>query len=329
MPAKKANYWDYIHVEQLLSLQSGIDESESDLSNDEVRFIVIHQVDELWFKLILRELVAARDLFAKPRVPEDALAGATQSLKRITMCFEQAGQQFRLMETMSTQDYLMFRDKLNPASGFQSAQMREMEVLMGLQDEDRIPFGKEGSYLDALRSHDGSPSPAHAQVMRRIGDTPTLKDAVRSWLYRTPIQGSLPDDDNDKQVVADWTDQYYRGHEQLHERAIQHAVAVQALAKEDEQRLRDRYNGQLRGAKRHLEAEDVPDADRVVEVIATGHVKVVNICAMHCDARRMPTTNLRWLLSPIVCASMRRRLGCCGRWLARGEHEQAYWGTTA
>ena len=259
MPAKKANYWDYIHVEQLLSLQSGIDESESDLSNDEVRFIVIHQVDELWFKLILRELVAARDLFAKPLVPEDALAGATQSLKRITMCFEQAGQQFRLMETMSTQDYLMFRDKLNPASGFQSAQMREIEVLMGLQDEDRIPFGKEGSYLDALRSHDGSHSPAHAQVVRRIGDTPTLKDAVSSWLYRTPIQGSLPDDDNDKQVVADWADQYYRGHEQLHERAIQHAIAVQALAKEDEQRLRDRYNGQLRGAKRHLDAEDVTD----------------------------------------------------------------------
>ncbi|MFT4839816.1 MAG: tryptophan 2,3-dioxygenase [Planctomycetota bacterium] len=262
MPAKKANYWDYIRVEQLLSLQSGVDASESDLSNDEVRFIVIHQIDELWFKLILRELVTARDLFAKPRVPEDALAGATQSLKRITMCFELAAQQFKLMETMGTQDYLMFRDKLNPASGFQSAQMREMEVLMGLQDENRIPFGKEGSYLDALRSHDGSPSPAHARVMRRIEDTPTLKDAVNSWLYRTPIQGSLPGDDNDEQTVQEWVEQYYRGHEQLHERAMQHAISVQALSKEDEERLRDRYCGQLRGAKRHLEAEDVADDSR-------------------------------------------------------------------
>lgn len=257
MPAKKANYWDYIRVEQLLSLQSGIDASENHLSNDEVRFIVIHQIDELWFKLILRELVTARDLFAAPRVPEDALAGATQSLKRITMCFGMAAQHFALMETMGTQDYLMFRDKLNPASGFQSAQTREIEVLMGLPDDERIPFGKEGSYLDALRSHDGSPSPAHARVVERIADTPTLKEAVRSWLYRTPIHGSVPTDANDHEVVTEWIEQYYRGHEQLHERAMEHAVAVQALAAEDQERLRERYRGQLRGARRHLDAEDI------------------------------------------------------------------------
>ena len=252
MPAKKANYWDYIRVEQLLTLQNGIDESEQHLTNDEVRFIVIHQIDELWFKLILREL------FAKPRVPEDALAGAAQSLKRITMCFGMAAQHFQLMETMGTQDYLMFRDKLNPASGFQSAQTREIEVLMGLADQDRIPFGKEGSYLDALRSHDGSPSPAHARVERRIQDTPTLKDAVRTWLYRTPIQGSVPGDAGDEAVIDEWVEQYYQGHEQLHERAMQHAVMVQALAPADEERLRERYRGQLRGARRHLDADDVP-----------------------------------------------------------------------
>ena len=108
MPAKKANYWDYIRVEQLLSLQNGIDKSESDLSNDEVRFIVIHQIDELWFKLILRELTTARDLFAQPVVPEDALSGACKSLKRITQCFGLAAQHFALMESMGTQEYLMF-----------------------------------------------------------------------------------------------------------------------------------------------------------------------------------------------------------------------------
>ena len=259
---KKASYWDYIRVEELLQLQAGVDASEQDLSDDEVRFIVIHQVDELWFKLVLQELAAARDLFAKPHVPEDALAGAVQSLKRVTICFELAAQHFRLMETMRTQDYLTFRDKLNPASGFQSAQMREIEVLMGLDDADRIPFGKEGSYLDALKSHDGTPSPAHARVTRRIADTPTLKDAVRGWLHRTPIQGSLPSDDGDDAVVAGWIEGYYLGHEQLHECALQYAVRAQALAPEDEARLRDRYDGQLRGARRHLEAEDAPETQR-------------------------------------------------------------------
>ena len=260
--SRKATYWDYTRVEDLLALQAGIEPDESHVGDDEVRFIVIHQVDELWFKLVLRELRTARDLFAQERVPEDALAGAVQSLKRITICFELAAQQFRLMETMRTQDYLTFRDKLNPASGFQSAQMREIEVLMGLQDADRIPFGNEGSYLDALKSHDGSPSPAFERVQRRIADVPTLKAAVSAWLYRTPIQGSSPDDDGDDDKVAAWVAEYFRGHEELYERALEHAVKVQALAKSDEERLQQRYSGQLKGARRHLEAEDAPPERR-------------------------------------------------------------------
>ncbi len=257
-----ANYWEYIRVEQLLALQSGVAASEAELTDDEVRFVVIHQIDELWFKLVLRELVAARDLFARPRVPEDALAFAVASCKRITIVFELAAQHFRLMETMRTQDYLAFRDKLNPASGFQSAQMREIEVLLGLPDDERIPFGNEGSYLDALQSHDGSPSPARARVERRLADTPTLKAAVDVWLHRTPIQGSSPGDAGDEQVVADWVLQYLVGHEALYQRAIAHAVAVQALGAGDEARLRARYAAQLQGARRHLEAEDVPPERR-------------------------------------------------------------------
>ena len=256
MPGK-ASYWDYIRVEELLDLQRGLASDESELSDDEARFIVIHQIDELWFKLVLRELSTARDLFSRPAVPEDALAGAVQSLKRVTICFELAAQHFRLMETMRTQDYLTFRDKLSPASGFQSAQMREIEVLMGLDDADRIPFGKEGSYLDALRNDDGTPSRAYERVTRRIADTPTLREAVRGWLHRTPIHGSTPEQDGDDEAVNAWIEAYCSGHERLHARALEHAVASQALAPEDEQRLRDRYQGQLEGASRHLHAHDV------------------------------------------------------------------------
>jgi tryptophan 2,3-dioxygenase len=258
---RPANYWDYIQVEQLLALQRGVADSEAELSDDEVRFIVVHQVDELWFKVVLRELQAARDLFARPKVPEDALAFAVNGLERVTICFDLASQHFRLMETMRTQDYLCFRDKLNPASGFQSAQMREIEILLGLPDQDRIPFGHEGSYLEALKSHDGSPSPALARVQRRLADGPTLKAAVDAWLQRTPIQGSSPGDAGDEQVVGDYIEQYLRGHEQLYQRALQHAVAVQALAPADQERLQARYRGQLQGARRHLQAEDV-EADR-------------------------------------------------------------------
>jgi tryptophan 2,3-dioxygenase len=259
---RPANYWEYIRVEELLALQRGVAASEGELSDDEVRFIIIHQIDELWFKVVVRELVAARNLFARPHVPEDALAFAVAGLRRITICFELAAQHFRLMETMRTQDYLEFRDKLNPASGFQSAQMREIEILMGLPDQDRIPFGNEGSYLDALKSHDGSPSPARARVDRRLADAPTLKAAVDSWLSRTPIQGSKSGDAGDERVVADWVRDYLEGHVRLYERALEYAVRVQALTPSDVERLRARYEAQLQGARRHLRADDVPTERR-------------------------------------------------------------------
>lgn len=257
-PHRPTSYWDYIRVEELLGLQNGTSASESELTADEIRFIVIHQVDELWFKIVLGELKGARDLFARRPVPENALAGAVASLRRVTICFELAAQHFRLMETMRTQDYLLFRDKLNPASGFQSAQMREIEILLGLPDDERVPLGNEVSYLEALKSADGSPSPALARVRRRLADLPTLKAAVDAWLHRTPIDGSSPDSPGDAAIVDRFVERFLQGHEALCQRALDHAVRVQALTPADEERLRARYRGQLQGARRHLLADDVP-----------------------------------------------------------------------
>src|SRR5579872_6000722 len=81
MAGKPTPYWDYIKVEPLLALQSGI--GDGPLGNDETMFIVVHQIDELWFKLILREMVAVRDLFARAPVPEQALASAVRGVRRM------------------------------------------------------------------------------------------------------------------------------------------------------------------------------------------------------------------------------------------------------
>jgi len=112
-------YWDYIKVEELLVLQRGLGKSDENLSNDEVMFITIHQIDELWFKLVLRELVAVRDLFAQPVVPEQSLASAVRGIRRMQEVLAHLTAHFTLMETMTTRDYLDFRDKLGSASGFQ------------------------------------------------------------------------------------------------------------------------------------------------------------------------------------------------------------------
>ncbi|MFO0550395.1 MAG: tryptophan 2,3-dioxygenase family protein [Polyangiaceae bacterium] len=187
------NYWDYIRVEELLRLQGGVDDDESKLKNDEVLFIVVHQVYELWFKLVLRELVSARDLFNQNPVPDMALAGATRSFRRITTIFEQAITHFKVMETMTTRDYLGFRDSLIGASGFQSAQLREIEILLGLDESLRLPLGPEGSYKDALRSQSGDVSPALARVEQRLADLPSLQTVVYAWLARTPVSSEGPD----------------------------------------------------------------------------------------------------------------------------------------
>ena len=261
MSRKPTAYWDYIRVEELLSLQGGLEEDDAGLANDEVMFITIHQIDELWFKLALRELVSVRDLFARPRVPEQALASAVRGIRRMALLFHHASEHFALMETMTTRDYLAFRDKLSPASGFQSAQLREIEILMGLSDEARIPLGHEHSYLQALRYADGSESPASRRVSRRLEDRPTLKAATDEWLYRTPIDGSRPDDPDDEATVARFVEAYLAAHA----KEVDYARSLaehDALTAADRERLAARYAKEAAGAAAFLRAEDRPEAER-------------------------------------------------------------------
>ncbi len=255
MPAKPT-YWDYIKVESLLGLQSGLEDDDRGLSNDEVLFITVHQIDELWFKLILRELSMVRDCFARSHVPEQSLAAAVRGIRRITMLLHSVAQHFGLMETMTTRDYLAFRDKLSPASGFQSAQMREIEILMGLPSEDRVSIGSQ-TYLDALRNEDGSASPAMDRVQARLSDTSTLKRTIDQWLYRTPIQGSRPDDKGDAQTVASFIEDY------LAAQRVQLQVQIDAAQSNapdssGAERLRKRFEGECDSARKFLRAEDHP-----------------------------------------------------------------------
>lgn len=249
------NYWDYIKTEQLLSLQGGFDNDESALSNDEVVFIVVHQVYELWFKLVLRELETARDVFRQNPVPDIELANAARSLRRVVSLFEQAIPHFRVMETLTTRDYLGFRDRLIPASGFQSAQLREIEVLLGLEDAMRLPMGREGSFLKALESSDGSPSPSLARVKKRMESGPSLKALLYDWLSRTPIDGP---------ATQESAERFSRSFVRAHEDEIKNRIELakqNALTPDDIQRLEERYRAEIAFAEKFLMAEDEPGID--------------------------------------------------------------------
>jgi tryptophan 2,3-dioxygenase len=258
---KSTVYWDYIKIEELLALQSGIAESDLHLSNDEVMFISIHQIDELWFKLAIRELVHVRDLFARDKVREQSLSSAVRGIRRTALLFEQVARHFSLMETMTTRDYLAFRDKLSPASGFQSAQLREIEILLGLPDSDRIPLGAESSYMKALEDADGRPSPALKRVLTRIEDRPHIKEALQAWLFRTPIRGSMPSDAGDDAVVRGFLDEYLAAHER--EVASNLELTLSGAANEkDRERLTERCRTEVEGARAFLLAQDRPEAER-------------------------------------------------------------------
>ncbi len=258
---KPTAYWDYIKVEELLALQAGLEASDAGLTNDEVLFITVHQIDELWMKLILRELVTVRNLFATSKVPEQALASAARGIERMALLLHHIAEHFAVMETMTTRDYLAFRDKLNPASGFQSGQLREIEILMGLADDERIPLGHEGSYMLALKNHDGTASSASKRVQARLTDRPTLRDAINEWIYRTPVQGSAPGQPDDDAKVAAFINAYCAGHAKSGQAALELALAG-ALTPEDVTRLRSRYEKEAESARAFLCGEDVPAESR-------------------------------------------------------------------
>src|SRR4030095_696523 len=121
------SYNKYLRVPELIDLQTCL---SSPAHHDELLFITVHQAYELWFKQILHEIDAAIVL-----MKEDRSVEATQALRRVVEIEKLLIAQIHILETMSPVRFLGFRDELNPASGFQSMQFREIEFSYGLKDE--------------------------------------------------------------------------------------------------------------------------------------------------------------------------------------------------
>src|SRR5829696_10427458 len=121
------SYNKYLRVADLICLQDCLSEPAH---HDELLFITIHQTYELWFKQILHEIDASL-----VQLSEDRAAAASRSLRRVVEIEKVLVQQIHILETMTPISFLAFRDELNPASGFQSMQFREIEFSSGLKDE--------------------------------------------------------------------------------------------------------------------------------------------------------------------------------------------------
>jgi tryptophan 2,3-dioxygenase len=139
----RLSYGSYLHIDELLAQQ--VPESDPP-AHDELLFITIHQVYELWFKLLLHEVGSVRDRLLNAGSDGDAMWQARHLMRRVVAVEQVLIAQLPVLETMTPQDFLDFRALLAPASGFQSVQFRELEFLSGAKDPaylTRLHFATE------------------------------------------------------------------------------------------------------------------------------------------------------------------------------------------
>ena len=172
-------YSDYLRLTELLGAQRPMSVESGKPAHDEMLFITVHQVHELWFKQILHELESVIAMFRAQKVDERSIGVAVSRTQRIVAIQHALTDSLRILETMTSLDFLDFRDLLSPASGFQSWQFRLVENRLGLRPEDRLDY-QQGSYLSRL-------SPEHQKMLAESVKTPSLFELIEKWLERTPF----------------------------------------------------------------------------------------------------------------------------------------------
>jgi tryptophan 2,3-dioxygenase len=177
MPAK--TYASYLKLDELLALQQPVSNGPE---HDEMLFIVIHQVYELWFKELLHEFDRVRRL-----LEDDEPHRAQHTLKRILTILKVMVAQLDILETMTPLEFLSFRARLEAASGFQSDQFRQIEFLLGKKSDQAIQRFPEGSR-------------ARVALERRNAE-PTLWDAFLHYLAREGYAVPAPSADVQRILV--------------------------------------------------------------------------------------------------------------------------------
>ena len=179
MSSKKPTYSKYLQLDKIIDAQERRSEILDKPIHDEMLFIIIHQIYELWFKQIIHEIDSIIFYFNNPKIDETNINTIVSRLNRIHDIQKIAISQIDILKSMTPMDFLEFRDLLNPASGFQSMQFRVIENALGLKTDIRIKFSKQ-DYTDFL-------SDAEVKIAKKYENNKSIFDLVEQWLERTPF----------------------------------------------------------------------------------------------------------------------------------------------
>jgi len=172
-------YADYLKLDTLLDSQHPKSRAIKTECHDETLFIIVHQIYELWFKQILHEFKSISSIFNKNIIEEKELGLVGARLERVIKIQNVLFDQLAIMETMTPMDFLEFRDLLIPASGFQSVQFRELEILLGLKTNRRFAVDRE-YFMGRL-------SRADRERIEIAEQNPSLIELLQNWLERIPF----------------------------------------------------------------------------------------------------------------------------------------------
>lgn len=201
-------YWDYLRLEDLLNLQ---EPRSTPHEHDEMLFIIIHQTYELWFKLLLHELDKVGRDFAS-----DDLFGAIHTFKRMRTVMKTLVQQVDILETMTPMSFTSFRDRLDTASGFQSALFRELEFTLGYKRPEMMKYQTASSTR-------------RANVQKRLDD-PSLIEHFHEFLARRGVVSPR----EDRQIAAESEEAFHEALVNVYKSKPEVAILLELMTDFDE-----------------------------------------------------------------------------------------------
>jgi len=187
----RMSYGDYLGLDKILTAQAPLSDA-----HDELLFIIQHQTSELWMKLAVHELHAARDL-----LKEGAYRPAFKMLARVSRIFEQLNSAWDVLRTMTPSDYTRFREDLGQSSGFQSYQYRQIEFILGNRNGAMLKPHAHREDLTALLMQELAQPSLYDVALQALSAIADLPEAV---LNRPSAEAYQPHE----AVAAAWTKVY-------------------------------------------------------------------------------------------------------------------------